>query len=300
MAPARKWTETEVEQLYTALDAVSKQPFDSIDKSVKEIQQEFKKSGNGKATSVTQDQIRRKLRNLATKHHLGREEVVSQWRTHASRIRHATRPNSPQQSSKPSAKGGRTASKSSELSSDSDPPRPPTRSARGRREKLKPHDQQSPSDRENEAQDKVAPDVREVEHSGDGANTSDEVTLIHWPASMVPPFSYEISLIREWRNFRTKKCFGPKPDEVHIQHALHRVVEHIENGVKSFCEAQPVAHLTAAKLTRAAVELAQTLLQAHGRERVYQSLTTVFGDPALSASLILRAFGAAAVTVSSL
>ncbi|KAJ9604866.1 hypothetical protein H2200_010981 [Cladophialophora chaetospira] len=82
--------------------------------------------------------------------------------------------------------------------------------------------------------------------------------------------------------------------------AFSRILQSIDEGVKSFCKAQPLAQLTFSKLTQGSLSLARTCVNAHERTDVEQDLNSILGDPFITHATILRAFGAAAIFVWAL
>ena len=100
-----------------------------------------------------------------------------------------------------------------------------------------------------------------------------------------------------WRNYRHKRRILARPLNADIERRLCKVLGLLRDGIDAFCNAQPIAHLTTARMTRATFELAQEFLPASGRTQVEESLRTLFGDPTAEISLVLRAFAIAAVNV---
>lgn len=112
------------------------------------------------------------------------------------------------------------------------------------------------------------------------------------------PKPQEIEMIKAWREHMRDKGFGAAPSRTDVTDSLGEIWRSVGHAVKSFCETQPIAFLTTAKMTRATFELARAITGGGSRSDVTECLRTLFGDPAVDVSLGLRAFATAAITVS--
>lgn len=101
--------------------------------------------------------------------------------------------------------------------------------------------------------------------------------------------------LRHWRFSRLNRRFEPDIFGDCAHHAFNSILSRISEGVKSFCKAQPLAHLTTAKLTQASLGLASIFLYDSDKVYVEQTLKALFADPLIDNETVLRVFAATSV-----
>ncbi|KAJ9616956.1 hypothetical protein H2200_000676 [Cladophialophora chaetospira] len=290
------WTRDKLKQLYGALDEAVKTASGSnlysaaVDLIVA-------------ATGLTKAQVTNKLRALGRelKPNLNKEEFIEKWTANSAQFKKSgsdTGRRSPRSSSRASV---RASSRPSEEGARSKPSQSSKSTTLREQDTVHVDHQEAASDGEqdngnhgeqinggDEEGDKPV-----SKQPGDNSDEDEEDDSDREEIALEPE---EIEMIQAWRRRMENRRFGAPPRTMDTKRLLSNIWRLVNDAVESFCKAQPIAFVSTAKMTRATVDLARTFVNGSGRFQVEECLRTLFGDPALSVSLILRTFASAAIT----
>ncbi|OCT52591.1 hypothetical protein CLCR_09994 [Cladophialophora carrionii] len=294
------WTPKKLEKLYEALDEIA-ETGSGVTPWLEALELMHEKTGLSKV------QVSDKLRGLAQKHNLklNREELVRRWAEvsvyfkeadpNTKIVRHSQSPRrSPTRSNRATSRASQRHTQSPKSVNNPNPPKHTQDQLYGTasNEVQGNGEQHNASSREDDAPTNSGCDNR----AGNNENNNDAEE----PVMMLEIEPYEWDMIHAWRDCMHGKRFLTPMSQDAMRLALSDIWSLLNEGVKSFCKAQPVAHLTTGKMSRPTFELARTFTSGCWRPDVDECLNTLFGDPALNVPLILRAFAAAAITSSLL
>ncbi|ETI24611.1 hypothetical protein G647_03980 [Cladophialophora carrionii CBS 160.54] len=267
------WTPRKLEKLYEALDEIA-ETGSGVTPWPEAFELMHEKTGLSKV------QVSDKLRGLGQKHNLklNREELVRRWAEVSVNFNQAT------------SRASHSYTQSPKSDNNPNPPKHTHDQLYGAasNEVQGNGEQHNDSSREADAPTNSGCD----NHADNNENNNDAEE----PVMMLEIAPYEWDMIHAWRDFMHGKRFLSPMSREDVSRELSHTWRLLIEGIKSFCKAQPIAHLTTAKLSRPTLELARTFTTGYRRPDVDECLNTLFGDPALNVPLILRAFAAAAIT----
>ncbi|KAJ9616953.1 hypothetical protein H2200_000673 [Cladophialophora chaetospira] len=307
------WTPDRLDLMYQALDESNQNGSGSA--SWTEACQLIEKK-----TGFTSQQVVAKIRSLGQKHNpkLSREAFVQNWSNHSAFFRGGSAAKGRQSprrsgtsgcsSSRASQRGRQSPTATNNLNNGAaagprqtqSPKEQPEglASAKGRDIQSE-RDDQTPvgqhlasdgdgdEDGEDEEQEDQDYDEEEEDEEDEQGERENEGLLLS---------AKEGEMIHAYRSYRHTRHFEPAPLSVDIEIRLREVLRSLDRGINAFAKAHPIAHLTTARMTRAPFELARQLLPGPSRTQIEEALRTLFSDPALNVSLVLRGFAIAAVT----
>ncbi|OAP64624.1 hypothetical protein AYL99_00596 [Fonsecaea erecta] len=279
----RLWSEEETKGLYHVLDKNSNEGSISFAQSVTKIQQHLLKSREKGNSQLSETQVKAKLRGLGQKVGVSAEKLVSGWRRHRQQL---VPKRYHQQSTSPSSRSPSLRGR------NSDPPQDPEQPSNDSPIPAPPDDNRSSPSGENPL---GSPSRVANESNKSPPVPYDLVTRILYRAQIPGYDSIDDALNSAWRgSFESRKYTSglSTPDAFH---ALAGAVLDIERGVSAFVTGFPVAHLTPSNLTRASLNLGETLCGIPDRSYVENTLKVLLANPFMNTEIILRAFAGVAM-----
>ncbi len=139
----------------------------------------------------------------------------------------------------------------------------------------------------------VAQDGPQAEKENAPAAADNDGRRTDWALRNFPKLQDDIQ--HHWKFFELKRDFERSIYGDYARHVYDGVLSRISSGVKSFCKAQPFAHLTSAKPIQATLGLGRVILYDEERSDIEQALKALFADPLIDHETVLRAFAVTAV-----